>query len=118
MRISEVSEVTGFAPSTIRFYETKGLIRRVKRNSNGKRVYSKEDVSWIHFLGCLKKTRIPLTEMIEYADMFYSGRHSIPERVNLLKKHRIRLCGKLDEINESIELLDKKIDYYTDYIDG
>ncbi|NGY05679.1 MerR family transcriptional regulator [Solimonas terrae] len=40
MKIGELAEQTGLAPSTIRFYEAKGLLGRISRQPNGYREYA------------------------------------------------------------------------------
>lgn len=44
MKISEVSERTGFSPDTLRYYERIGLIPPVGRNKGGIRNYKEIDL--------------------------------------------------------------------------
>lgn len=46
MRIGELAQLSGLAPSRIRFYEASGLIHSVERKANGYRDYG-EDTVWI-----------------------------------------------------------------------
>lgn len=45
MKIGELAKRTGLATSTIRFYESKGLLNAVSRQSNGYREYPLEAVA-------------------------------------------------------------------------
>lgn len=42
MKIGELAEQTGLAPSRIRFYESRGLLGRISRQTNGYREYAPE----------------------------------------------------------------------------
>jgi DNA-binding transcriptional MerR regulator len=45
MKIGDLAKLTGLTASTIRFYEAKGLLKSVARQSNGYREYPLEAVS-------------------------------------------------------------------------
>lgn len=46
MRIGELAKISGLAPSRIRFYEARGLIKSVERKANGYRDYA-PDTEWV-----------------------------------------------------------------------
>lgn len=56
IEISDVSKLMKLNSSTLRYYESIGLITDIKRNSSGKRVYSEEDIKWIEMIGRLRET--------------------------------------------------------------
>lgn len=62
MIISEFSKRTGVSPSTLRYYEDKGLIR-VRRDAGGRRDYSEQDAEWVKFIKRLKDTGMGLNEI-------------------------------------------------------
>lgn len=112
MKIGEASKHTGLSYHTLRYYEELGLIRNISRNEQGKRDYSMDDIKWILFLVSLKRTEIPLSEMVRYAELYYNGNHSIPQRIELLTNHKDRLFKQLGELQESIDFLNNKINFY------
>lgn len=63
MRIAEVSKRTGLPSSTIRFYESEGLIGKATRASNGYRVYGEADLARLAFLAGAKRLQLSLPEM-------------------------------------------------------
>jgi DNA-binding transcriptional MerR regulator len=46
-KIGEVSDITGLAPSVLRFWESEFLKIKPKRSSSGQRMYRKRDVLFI-----------------------------------------------------------------------
>ncbi|MGW5188999.1 MerR family transcriptional regulator [Kribbella sp. NPDC004138] len=53
LSIGQVAERTGLSVHALRFYEREGLLADpVRRESNGRRVYSEDDVDWLTM--CIK----------------------------------------------------------------
>lgn len=50
MKIGELAQRTGLAPSTIRFYEAQGLISQVRRQANGYREYPSQAVQIVEII--------------------------------------------------------------------
>ena len=63
MKISELAKRTGLAPSTIRFYESKGLLKSVGRLANGYRDYPLEAVSILSIIINAQQTGFTLDEI-------------------------------------------------------
>ncbi|NVK38674.1 MAG: MerR family transcriptional regulator [Gammaproteobacteria bacterium] len=63
MKIGELSERTGLATSRIRFYERIGLLKTVKRQSNGYRSYPKEAVMVLELITTAQDAGFSLDEL-------------------------------------------------------
>lgn len=63
MRIGELAERTGLAPSRIRFYERIGLLKTVERRSNGYRTYPPEAVLVLNVITTAQKAGFSLDEL-------------------------------------------------------
>ncbi len=50
MKIGEVSDITGLAPSAIRFYEQSGLLPEAERGTNGYRSYTQAAVARLQLI--------------------------------------------------------------------
>lgn len=118
VRIGEAAKATNLSIHTLRYYEDIGLIRSVARDGQDKRTYSEADLKWIRFLKSLKGTGMPLTDVVRYAELYYSGDHSIPKRIELLGSYRDRLVEEAKNISESIEFLNNKIAFYNNKLDS
>ena len=62
MTIGQFSGKTGLPPSTLRYYEEKGLLI-VGRDGGGRRVYDEGDLEWVRFLCRLKETGMSLRDI-------------------------------------------------------
>jgi DNA-binding transcriptional MerR regulator len=71
MKIGELAERTGLAPSKIRFYEAQGLIAPVQRQANGYREYLPQSVQLLEIIVTAQAGGFSLDEIRHLAD----GRH-------------------------------------------
>ena len=95
----------------MRYYEEKGLIR-VSRDAGNRRIYSDTDVEWVKFLQRLKHTGMCLKDMKLYAVLRYEGESTMPQRLELLIKHRKYVDEQLRLWNAYSRNLDDKMEYY------
>ncbi len=112
MTISEIAEKLGISTPTLRYYEKLGIIKNVHRNENGIRDYSEKDFEWLQFLMRLKKMKMPIAQVIEYAELRYQGEKTIGKRRQLLIAQRDKLLSQITELNESINYIEQKIEVY------
>lgn len=87
LEINEVSKLTKLRPHTLRYYESIGLIKDIKRNSQGKRIYSEQDLKWLEMINRLRATGMNISKMKEYARLRYIGDETVTERKNIMKEH-------------------------------
>ena len=65
--IKQVSEMSGLPPSTLRYYESIGIIPVISRDSSSKqRVYSEDDLGFIKNVACLYGLGLSITGMRDY----------------------------------------------------
>lgn len=111
MTIGEFSKETGIRPSTLRYYEAKGLIR-VERDSGGRRIYARKDVEWVQFLQRLKDTGMHLKDIRTYAELRYAGDSTMSERLQLLERHQTYVEDQRLLWDTCAENLRRKISWY------
>lgn len=63
MTIGQVAKKSGLAPSKIRFYESIGLLRMVKRKANGYREYPPQAVTALSLITTAQKAGFSLDEL-------------------------------------------------------
>ena len=114
MKISELAKRTGLSAHTIRYYERIGLLPFADRDAGGQRDYDETVLIWIGFLKRLKTTGMPIREMLQYAELRAQGDQTDPERRALLEQHRERVRAHLAELEDSLLVLDTKIDSYVE----
>ncbi len=112
MMIAEVSKRYELSQDTLRYYERIGLIPNVNRNKSGIRDYTGEDCKWIEFVKCMRNAGLQIEVLTKYLELFQQGNSTHEERKGLLVKQRDRLARKIDEMQETLERLNYKIENY------
>lgn len=116
--MTEVCAQTGLTYDALKFYCNKGLIPNVKRDKNNYRLFDDRDIAWIKSLICLKKCDMSIAEIKQYIELCQQGKSSIPVRQAVLTEKQAELQTKIDELNQSIEFINYKLQLYQDILDG
>lgn len=116
--MKEVCREVDMPYETLKYYCNEGLVPNVKRNENNYRIFDDQDIAWIKSLTCLKRCGMKISEMKEYVNLCLVGESSIPERKSILAKKKEVLLDKLKEINDCIEYIDTKQQFYNDVLNG
>lgn len=111
--ISEVVAVTGLTAHTLRWYERIGLMPHIDRSHTGQRRYSNRDLDWLAFVGKLRLTGMPVAHMVRYAELVRVGEDTFEERRELLESTRRDVLSRIAELQDTLSVLDFKIDFYT-----
>lgn len=115
--IGEFSKVTGLGIHALRYYEHENLIIPL-RNASNRRRYSEKDIAWIAFIKRLKATGMPIKEIKKYAVLRAKGDVTLSERMEMLIQHRQSLNEQISRLQEHEAMLDEKIAFYRQEIEG
>lgn len=110
--ISEVVALTGLTAHTLRWYERIGLMPHVDRSHTGQRRFTNRDLDWLAFVGKLRLTGMPVADMVRYAELLREGEHTFEERQELLEATRRDVKARIAELQDTLAVLDHKIDFY------
>lgn len=114
MTIAEVSKKYNLTQDTIRYYEKIGLLPEIPRTKSGIRDFDEKSCKWIEFIKCMRAAGMPIEALIEYMNLFKQGKKTIVARKQLLIEQRDVLLKKQEEIKNTIERLDYKIELYNE----
>lgn len=107
---------SGFSLDTLRYYEKIGLVRGVRRDAAGRRVYDAADLEWLGVLRCLRDTGMPIAAMRRYAGLVLDdgprADATVPERLALLEAHAGRVAETIDLLQRQQQHLAEKIAFY------
>ena len=116
--MKQACEKTGLSYETLKFYCNQGLVPNVKRDKNKRRIFNDKDIAWIQSLNCLKNCDMSISEMKEYIELCLLGESSIPERKIILNVKKETLIQQMKQIQESIDYIDWKQNFYNDVLTG
>jgi MerR family copper efflux transcriptional regulator len=98
LRISELAERSGVPATTLRFYETAGLLP-AERTAAGYRVYTDESVDRLQFIASAKHLGLPLEEIAELLAVWQAGSCS-DVRADLRPRVAARIADAEDRLTE------------------
>lgn len=116
MKIMEVSEQSGISSDTLRYYERIGLIPPINRNGSGIRDYSEVDLKRVDFIKCMRRAGLPIEVLLEYFKLSEQGDQTIEARKEILKEQRTLLTARIAEMQQTLDLLNYKIEMYDNAI--
>ncbi|WP_304353119.1 MerR family transcriptional regulator [Brachyspira innocens] len=112
MTIAEVSKKTELSADTLRYYERIGIIPEVERSESGIRNYTDYDLGWIEFSKCMRNSGMSIESIIEYIKLYNKGDATLEARKQLLVSQRDAMQEKLNELQATLDKLNKKIENY------
>lgn len=116
--MKETCEKVGMSYETLKYYCNEGLIPNVKRDKNNYRIFDDNNVAWINSLSCLKNCDMSIEEMKQYLALCLQGPSTIPERKKILATKKQHLLEKQKKLQESINFIDWKQNFYDDVLSG
>lgn len=116
--MKETCTRTNLTYDTLKFYCNEGLVPNVKRDKNNYRIFNDKDIAWINSLSCLKNCGMSIIEMKEYLELCLKGESTIPERKEILNIKLKELKNKMNELQESIDYINWKQNFYDDVLSG
>ena len=111
MTITEVSEMYGVSPHTLRYYEKVGLIPPVPR-LNGIRDYGEMDCRFVNFVTKMRGIQMPIETLIRYMQLCRQGDESVEERKQIMMTYRDVLSAEIADKKLLLKKINSKISTY------
>lgn len=115
--ISEVSKITKLKPHTLRYYESIGLIKDIKRNSSGKRIYTENDLKWLEVINRLRTTGMNISKMEEYARLRHMGDSTVSQRKKIMQEHLEVIEKEIKRLSAARDYVSRKVEIYSEMED-
>jgi DNA-binding transcriptional MerR regulator len=97
LRVAELAERAGVAPSTVRFYERAGLLSPARRAKNGYRVFDESALDELAFVSRAKGIGMSLEDIADLVAAWPTG-----ECRSLQARLRGFLAGRIGEVREQL----------------
>ena len=116
MNIAETSKKVNLSANTLRYYERIGLIPEVKRTESGVRNYTEKDLGFIELAKNMRNVGMSISSLIKYVKLYKKGASTIEARKQLLISQREIIKEKLNEIQNSFDMITYKINNYDEVL--
>lgn len=110
--IKDASKKLNISIYTLRYYDKEGLTPFVKKDKNGVRKYTEEDLEWIRMLINLRDIDMPISNIKEYIALYIKGDETIPERRELMFRYKEYVKKKVEDTLKNLEMTTKKLRQY------
>ena len=112
--IKEAAALTGLPASTLRYYESIGVVPPVARGaSSGHRVYDEDDLDQLTWIACLAATGLSVGDMRQYVANGRLGPAAAGEQAELLRRQEERLAAEAEQLALRRRYVRLKIDYWS-----
>ena len=118
MTIAETSKKYNVTADTLRYYERIGIIPPVPRTKGGIRDYDEASCRWIELMKCLRSAGVQIEALIEYAALCRQGEGTEERRKEILMEQRDQLLARMEEMQNSLDRLNYKIENYDKILRG
>ncbi|MEV5964494.1 MerR family transcriptional regulator [Kribbella sp. NPDC051952] len=117
LSIGQVAERTGLSVHALRFYEREGLLAdAVRRESNGRRVYTEDDVEWLDMCIKFRSSGMPLETIRKYTGLVRQGSGNEQERLALLRSHQDSITTQIEDLTECLRVISHKVSIYESHL--
>lgn len=103
---------------TLKFYCKEGLVPNVKRDKNNYRVFDDKNLAWLEGLQCLRNCGMSIKDMRQYMNYCLQGPDTIDVRKAMLAKTKKELLQKRQQLEQCLNYIDKKQQFYDDVKSG
>ncbi|MDP3821207.1 MAG: MerR family transcriptional regulator [Burkholderiales bacterium] len=116
LRIGELARLSGRSVHTIRWYEAQSLMPGAARDGGGRRLFSQAHVDWLELMTRLRASGMSIRQMQAYARQVRAGKGTLGARQALLREHRARVEQQVDDLQQALALIDRKVALYDKWI--
>lgn len=112
--IREISEMFELPSSTLRYYESEGLLPEVPKSSSGQRIYSDEHVERLKCINCFKRTGMTIPQLQKFFIYEADEAAHIDKIISLLKDQEQIVNKKLIQLQKDSAHVHHKVEYYSE----
>ncbi len=116
--IKEAAKIIGVPQSTLRYYDSMGLLPFVKRKESGYRMFSDNDIKMLKVIECLKKSGMSINEIKQFSKWVEKGDASLQERYQMFLERKKAVEEEIKELEKTLEFIDHKVWYYETAIEA
>jgi DNA-binding transcriptional MerR regulator len=113
LSIGQAAQRTGLSVHALRFYEREGLLANpLRRDADGRRSYSEDDLEWLELCVKLRSSGMPITSIRRYTDLVRAGAGNEADRLVIMREHQERLTTQIAALTACLETVSFKVKLY------
>ena len=113
--IKDVAEIMKVEPSTLRYYDSMGLLPGIRR-VNGRRIFEDKDFKWLRVLNCMKKINMPIEKIKQHVELCEKADSTLYEKLSMILEQKQKVLKQIAELNNCLKEFEYKEWYYSEAI--
>ena len=109
--IKQVAERLNISEHTLRYYDRQGLMPFLKRDNNGIRCFTEDDIYFIELIMCLKRSNMSLSNIKDFISLYLLGEQTNNLRKAILRNHKEAILNQIEQLHESLCIINYKLDH-------
>lgn len=105
--VGKIAELLDIPPSTIRFYDKRGLLPFVERSRGGVRQFTEEDRARMENILLLRRFGFSVDEIKRYVELEKEGPSTEPLRLAMPEKRKEDLSAEIRSLSETLSLIEE-----------
>ncbi len=110
--IREISELFSLPASTLRYYESEGLLPVVEKNASGQRIYTQEHIERLNCINCFKRTGMTIPHLRKFFEYEADEARYIDDIIRLVEDQEKIVDEKLRQLQKDSTHVHHKVEYY------
>lgn len=110
--IGDAAKRMEISPTTLRYYDKRGLLPFVDRDKNGRRVFKENDFNFLQVIECMKKSGLTIEQIRTFIEMCMVGDMTFKKRYDFLDREEHHLMKQIQTLQSQLDFLRYKKWYY------
>lgn len=98
--------------STLRYYESEGLLTDVAKSSSGQRIYTEKHIERLNCINCFKRTGMTIPHLRKFFEYEIDEAQHIDDIIHLLEDHEKQVDEKLRQLEKDSAHVHHKVEHY------
>ena len=114
--IGDISKMCDIPVSTLRYYDSEGLLPDLQRKS-GIRIFTDRELDQLRMIECLKKSGLKISEIRQFMEWAKLGSSTYQQRYELMKRQLESIENQIAEMRKVQAMVQYKCWYYSKAIE-
>ncbi|UQS84569.1 MerR family transcriptional regulator [Apilactobacillus apisilvae] len=112
MKISQVTKEYHVSKQTLYYWERIGLLEKIKKDRNGYRNYTKNNLEQLEFITCMRNAGMTIEKLQKYMFLYKSGEKTYKQRKQLISDQLTEIKYQVLRYKNAQQMLEYKLAHY------
>lgn len=110
--VGQVANMMDISISTLRYYDSSGVLVNIKRNASGIRRFDDKDLEALKVIDCLKISGMQLKDIKIFMDWCEKGNATLKKRLKMFQEQEQAVLSQMEKLKTALDMIQFKQWYY------